>query len=83
MKDEMELALRKLKEKDGKYFATQRGYSEYKDWWEFHGGKMEKGETVSFAMSLKAGCSSWKQRMPAGLTEPTSTMSTGCPQTGR
>lgn len=32
-------------EKDGKYFATQRGYGEYKDWWEFPGGKMEKGET--------------------------------------
>ena len=21
--------------KDGKYFATQRGYGEWKDWWEF------------------------------------------------
>ena len=26
-------------------FATQRGYGEYKDWWEFPGGKVEVGET--------------------------------------
>ena len=26
-------------------FATQRGYGEYKDGWEFPGGKIEKGET--------------------------------------
>ena len=26
-------------------FATQRGYGEWKDWWEFPGGKMELGET--------------------------------------
>ena len=37
-------------EKDGKYFATQRGYGEYKDWWEFPGGKMEKGETREAAL---------------------------------
>ena len=37
-------------EKDGKYFATQRGYGEYKDWWEFPGGKMEKGETQEAAL---------------------------------
>ena len=27
-------------------FATQRGYGEWKDWWEFPGGKMEAGETA-------------------------------------
>lgn len=26
-------------------FATQRGYGEYKDWWEIPGGKLEPGET--------------------------------------
>ena len=31
-------------EKDGKIFATQRGYGDYKDWWEFPGGKIEPGE---------------------------------------
>ena len=27
-----------------KNFATQRGYGEFSDWWEFHGGKIEKNE---------------------------------------
>ena len=31
--------------KGDKIFATQRGYGEWKDWWEFPGGKMEVGET--------------------------------------
>lgn len=26
-------------------FATQRGYGEFKDGWEFPGGKIEEGET--------------------------------------
>ena len=36
--------------KDGKYFATQRGYGEWKDWWEFPGGKMEPAETPEEAL---------------------------------
>ena len=36
--------------KDGRIFATQRGYGEWKDWWEFPGGKMEKGETAEEAL---------------------------------
>ena len=30
--------------KGDKVFATQRGYGDWKDWWEFPGGKMEPGE---------------------------------------
>ncbi len=33
-----------------KIFATQRGYGEYKDWWEFPGGKIEKGESPEEAL---------------------------------
>ena len=32
-------------------FATQRGYGEWKDWWEFPGGKMEPGETPQEALT--------------------------------
>lgn len=34
----------------GRVFATQRGYGEWKDWWEFPGGKMEAGETPEAAL---------------------------------
>ena len=36
--------------KGDKIFATQRGYGEWKDWWEFPGGKMEAGETPGEAL---------------------------------
>ena len=36
--------------KDNKYFVTQRGYGDYKDWWEFPGGKIEEGETPEQAL---------------------------------
>ena len=33
-----------------KVFATQRGYGEFKDGWEFPGGKIEDGETPQQAL---------------------------------
>lgn len=37
--------------KDGKILATQRGYGEFKDGWEFPGGKIEIGENPSQALT--------------------------------
>ena len=37
--------------RDGeRVFATQRGYGDYKDFWEFPGGKLEAGETPAQAL---------------------------------
>ena len=40
------------RESDGvqQIFSTARGYGEYKGWWEFPGGKIEKGETPQQAL---------------------------------
>lgn len=35
---------------EGRVFATQRGYGEWKDYWEFPGGKIEAGETPESAL---------------------------------
>lgn len=35
---------------ENKIFATQRGYGEFKDGWEFPGGKIEPGETSQEAL---------------------------------
>ncbi len=37
--------------KEAVVFATQRGYGDYKDWWEFPGGKIEEGETPQEALA--------------------------------
>ena len=34
----------------GRLFATQRGYGEWKDWWELPGGKVEPGEQPEAAL---------------------------------
>ena len=36
--------------KGDRIFATQRGYGEWKDFWEFPGGKVEPGETPEEAL---------------------------------
>lgn len=36
--------------KDDRIFVTQRGYGEFKDGWEFPGGKIEQGETPQQAL---------------------------------
>ena len=36
--------------KDDKIFATQRGYGDFKDGWEFPGGKIEPGESPEEAL---------------------------------
>ena len=35
---------------EGRIFSTQRGYGDYKDGWEFPGGKMEPGESPEEAL---------------------------------
>lgn len=35
---------------EGKVYATERGYGEFKGSWEFPGGKIEKGETPEAAL---------------------------------
>ena len=36
--------------KDNQVYATQRGYGEFKGWWEFPGGKTEDGESLEDAL---------------------------------
>ena len=36
--------------RNGQIFATERGYGDWKGWWEFPGGKMEADETPQQAL---------------------------------
>ena len=39
-----------IQDETSRIFATQRGYGDWKDWWEFPGGKIEAGETPQQAL---------------------------------
>lgn len=39
-----------IHDNNNRIFATQRGYGDFKDGWEFPGGKMEPGETPEEAL---------------------------------
>ena len=50
MMKKIEVVAAIIHDAEGRIFATQRGYGEWKDWWEFPGGKMEVGETPEEAL---------------------------------
>ncbi len=47
---QIEVAAAIIHDADGRIFATQRGYGDFKDLWEFPGGKMEPGESPGQAL---------------------------------
>ena len=59
--------------KDGRVFATQRGYGEFKDGWEFPGGKIEPGvrrmrSVVRFVRNLRLRSMSVNLLIPLSMT---------------
>ena len=40
-------------DEQGRIFATQRGYGDWKDWWEFPGGKMELDAEIEVGELLR------------------------------
>ena len=63
--------------KEGKIFATQRGYGEHKDKWEFPGGKVESGESSEAALIREI-----KEELDADITitEFLTTVEYDCPE---
>jgi 8-oxo-dGTP diphosphatase len=49
-KKRIEVVAAIIHDTEGRIFATQRGYGEWKGWWEFPGGKMEVGESAEDAL---------------------------------
>lgn len=49
--------------KDNQVFATQRGYGEFKGWWEFPGGKVEADEDPQSALVREI-----KEELDAGIS---------------
>ena len=49
-KKRIEVVAAVIFDEQGRIFATQRGYGDWKDWWEFPGGKIEAGETPREAL---------------------------------
>lgn len=47
---QIEVSAAIIHDDEGRIFATQRGYGEWKDYWEFPGGKIEPGETPEEAL---------------------------------
>ena len=50
MMKQIEVVAAIIHDVEGRIFATQRGYGDMKDGWEFPGGKMEPGETPEEAL---------------------------------
>ena len=48
--NQIEVVAAIIHDSDGRIFATQRGSGDWKDWWEFPGGKIEAGETPEVAL---------------------------------
>ena len=49
--------------RDHQVFATQRGYGEFKGWWEFPGGKIDAGESHQQALTREI-----KEELDADIT---------------
>ena len=55
-------------DEQGRIFATQRGYGEWKDWWEFPGGKIEAGETPQQAPAFHLTMHCFKCTLDSAVT---------------